>query len=602
MSAASGLDLTAPPFDLLTAAEVARLGAAADIVLFRRGETIIEAGAPSSAVYVILKGRVRATDQHAGRPQHFADYDAGELFGAFAAIVGRARHRYEALVDTLCHALPAALFLELTEANPRFRAYFHESLAVKRRLLAERDQPSDLAELLLTRIRDALVLDAVIVAPETPIATAVAAMRDGHTDAVLVADGGRLGIATRSDLLDALALRGVAATAAVGTHASFPALALDQEELVFQALVLMTGRHIQRIVVTRGERPPGTLGLMEVLSHFSGSSHVLSFRLARATSLEELSTLAGEFTALVRTLLSQGAAMRHLTTLTSALNQRLLAKVFELTVPAELREHATLLALGSEGRHEQILKTDQDNALVFDDGVDPAAFDRPAARFSEELVALGYPPCPGAIMVSNPDWRGTRSAWLDRIDGWLARPDPEAMMCAAIAFDASVVAGDRARLDPLRERLGAISTRPAALRAFAQKAVDFNTPLTLFGRLAGDERGTDLKKGGIFPLVHGLRTLALEGRIAVTNSFERVEALIAAGVLEQRSGRDLSQALAVLLRLRVGAQLAALRAGRVPDDRVDAAELRRLDRDLLRDALRVVNDFKRWLTQRYGLD
>jgi len=599
---APGLDLAAPPFDLLTPAQADRVRRAVDIVYFPPRTRILQAGTASAAAYVILKGRVGASDRRDGASRHFADYEAGELFGAFAALSGRARHDYDALEDTLCFALPAPLFVALTEENARFGAYFHESLSVKRQLLDERDQPSDLSELMLTRIRDALVLDAIEVTPQTPISTCVAAMRERHADGVLVREPGRLGIATRTDLLDALALRGSVPADAVGPHATFPALALEEDEFLFQALVTMTQRHIHRVVVTRAGVVRGTLGLMEVLSHFSGKSHVVSFRLARADSVEALSDIAGELGGLVRTLHAQGAKTAFLMDLMSALNGRLMARLYEFTVPTEVRARTALLVLGSEGRGEQILKTDQDNALVLADDLAWPGLAEAMQRYSAQLVGMGFPPCPGGIMVSNPAWCRSQADWLRQIDAWVARPDPEAVMNLAIAFDAHAVAGDPAWFAPVRDRLHALGDNEVALRAFAQKAVDFETPLGLFGRLVGDARGTDLKKGGIFPLVHGLRTLALKHRIAPTNSYRRAEALIAAGVLDPRSGSDLMQALSVLIRIRLGEQLRAMREGRDPDNHVDGAALRRLDRDVLRDALRVVNEFKRWLTLRFQLD
>src|SRR3546814_20566454 len=105
----------------------------------------------------------------------------------------------------------------------------------------------------------------------------------------------------------------------------------------------------------------------------------------------------------------------------------------------------------------------------------------------------------------------------------------------------------------------------------------------------GDERGTDLKKGAVFPIVHGLRTLALRHRIHHNNSFDRAQALVTAGVLSSELGRDLQQALAVFMRLRLIQQLADLDAGKPDGNLVALLALRRLDRALLRDALRVVN-------------
>lgn len=597
-----GLDLDTPPFDLLDDAERERVRAAADIVFFGAGERVIEAGAAAPGVYVILKGKVLALDARDGREQRFAEYGPGELFGAFAVIAGRARHRYSALEELLCHVIPAPVFAGLVERNPRFAAYFLESLAVKRRLLAERDQPSDLAELLLARTGDALVLDAVELAHDAPIADAVAAMHEHGSDCVLVRRDDTLGIATRTDLLDALALRGADTRSAVGAHASYPALTVDVDAFLFQALVLMTQRHIHRVVVTRGGAVSGTLGLMELLAHFAGRSHAISFRLARARTPEALAAIATELTPLVRTLHAQGAKTSFLMELMSALNRRLLARAFELAIPEALCGAVCLLALGSEGRREQILKTDQDNALILADDLDwPDAAER-AAHFSAQLEALGFPPCSGGVMACNPAWRRTQRAWLAQLDAWIAAPTPAAVMSLAIFADAASVAGDAALLEPLRARLFALAADGVALRAFAQVAVDFQAPLTLFGGLKGDARRFDLKRGGIFPIVHGLRALALELRLAPTNSFERAEAAIASGALHERFGRDLTQALSVLIRLRLGEQLRVLKDGGAADDRIDATALRRLDRDLLRDALRVVGEFQGWLRARYRLE
>ena len=595
-------DFGAPPFDLLEPAQQERLRRALDIILYRAGERLIEAGQPSPCVFVLLKGRVLASDVRDGAERAFAEYAHGELFGAFAAIAGRARHRYAALEDTLAWTFPAPLFLELTQENPRFSAYFHESLAVKRRLLAERDQPSDLAELMLTRIRDALVLEPVAVGPQATIAEAVAAMRGGRTDAVLVDDGARRGIATRTDLLDALALDGAGPASPVGAHATWPVLAVDEDAFLFEALVTMTERHVHRLVVTRAGAVRGTLGLMELLAHFAGKSHVVSFRLARARSAVDLADIAHELTALVRTLHAQGAKMRFLMELVSALNTRLMARLYEFLVPAPVRAQACLVVLGSEGRGEQLLKTDQDNALVLADGLEWPDAPQAMAAFHEQLAAMGYPPCPGGVMASNPQWRRSQSGWLERIEAWLARPDADAVMNLAILFDARAVAGPADLLEPLRQRLHAAGGDAAALRAFAQPVLAFDSPLTLFGGMREAEGGTDLKRGGVFPLVHGLRTLALAHRIEPRNSFARAEALATAGVLEAGFARDLGQALSVLLRLRLGAQLEALRRGEAPGDRVRTATLGRLDRDLLRDALRVVETFKRWLATRLKLE
>ncbi|HEX5693195.1 MAG TPA: DUF294 nucleotidyltransferase-like domain-containing protein, partial [Arenimonas sp.] len=391
-----GLDLDSPPFDLLDAGQKARLSAAVDLGFHPAGTRLIEAGTASAQVYVVLKGSVQASDPRGqGEDARFADYGPGDLFGAFAVIAGRARHRYTALEDTLCFLIPAPVFERLLADNPRFAAYFHEALSVKRRLLADQQQPGEMGRMMLTRVRDAQLAPVREVVPGTTIADAAAQLREHRVDCLLVdGDTAGPGIVTRTDLLDALTARGLDAQAPVGPLASRPLRAVRGDEVLFQALVTMTEHHIERVVVMDAGRAIGTLGMAEVLAHYASSSHLISLRLARAASVAEIADAARGMTDLVRQLHAQGAKMSYLMEMVSALNSRILARVFALCVPPQHHDKLCLLVLGSEGRREQILKTDQDNALVLADGFDWPGLPAAMEAFSAALERIGYPPCP----------------------------------------------------------------------------------------------------------------------------------------------------------------------------------------------------------------
>jgi CBS domain-containing protein len=293
--------------------------------------------------------------------------------------------------------------------------------------------------------------------------------------------------------------------------------------------------------------------------------------------------------------------MRFLAELVTALNGRILRRLFELTVPTELQPRLCLLVLGSEGRGEQFLRTDQDNALVLADGLEDHKVAPVADQLSAAIDTCGWPPCPGGVMVRNAGWRGSAEQWAARVSAWLSSPTPEAMLNLAILVDGRPVAGRPELFEPVQRSLTQGLGQEIALRSFADPAVRFHTPLSWFGRIKGGETGTDLKKGAIFPVVHGLRALALANGVSERNSFRRAESLIRMGQLSEGFGKDLQQALAVCLRLRLAAQLDVESNG-LPDNRIRVEQLRRLDRELLRDALRVVNDFQDHLKQRFHLD
>ena len=605
MDSVPGLDLTIPPFDLLDDAGRARLAASVDLAFHRAGDLLIEGGKPSPHAVVLLKGRIHAFElDAAGHERRFGDYGPGDVFGAWAVMAGRARHSYRAESDALLFLIPADVFRALVGAHPAFRAYFNEGLSAKGQLAnRNRGRDSELAELMITQVGDAQIAPAERIDANAGIDAASRLLREKRVDCLLVDDAAfdGPGIVTRTDLLESLTLEGRAPSDAVGPLAHRPLIGVRREDVLFQALVVMTERQVERVVVREGEAVIGTLGMAEVLSHYASHSHLISLRLSRARTPAEIADAARGMDRLIRTLHAQGARIATLMELVSALNSRIIQRLFEQVVPPEFHDRLCLLVMGSEGRSEQLLKTDQDNALIVADGLDWPGLDEAMQRFGDALGEVGYPPCPGGVMARNPAWRMDESAWRARIGEWRWLHTPEAALDLAIALDARPVAGNPALFAPVAASLAELGGDDRLLNQLAAAILPFDTPLTLFGQVRGDDHGTDIKKGGVFPVVHGLRCLALKHDVRERNSFARCAALAEAGHLPHDLGRDLPQALAVFQRLRLDAQLAALDAGRAPDNFIHADALRRLDRELLRDALRVAKDFRQHLKHVFHL-
>ena len=592
-----GLDLSHSPFDLLDDAGRARLAARVDMGFYPRGQTIITAGSASDHVVLIFKGEVHAFDlDTAGHEQRFADYGSGDIFGAWAVMAGRARHSYRADTDVVSFLIPAAVFRQLLHDYPAFAAWFQEGLAVKGQL-AQRGRDSELAELMVTQVGAAQLAPAVHVPATTSIADASTRLREERVDCLLVDDPlyPEPGVVTRTDLLDALTSARLSLDAAVGPLASRPLVAQQTTDVLLQALATMAERRIERVAVRDADKVIGTLGMAEVLAHYASHSHLITLRLSRARTLPDVTEAAQGMTRLVRTLHAQGARMPVLMELVSALNSRIMMRLYELLLSPEQQQQACLLVLGSEGRREQLLKTDQDNALIIDEAADVSSFVAGMQRFSEMMNALGYPPCPGGVMVSNPEWRMTTGQWRERLNRWRTQYDAQTAMALSITLDARPVAGNAALFTAMETQMQDLGGDERLLHAMARAAIQFEAPLSFFGKLRQSEEGLDIKRGGIFPIVHGLRCLALKHGMTQRNSFLRCEALMQAGVLDTALGNDLAQTLAVLQRLRLDTQLGTLDAGGVPDNHLHPDRLRRMDRELLRDALRVVKAFQQHL-------
>jgi CBS domain-containing protein len=288
------------------------------------------------------------------------------------------------------------------------------------------------------------------------------------------------------------------------------------------------------------------------------------------------------------------------------LNAQLFDGAWRLIAPVELVSNSCLFVMGSEGRGEQLLKTDQDNALILRDGyVPPEDLAAICQRFSDTLTDFGYPECPGRIMLSNPEWRQSAADFAVTARRWLMMPTPESLMALAIFIDAHAVCGDAHLLEDVRaEVYKLVGDNDVLMARFAAAINAFDTSQGWWNRLLslGDDRQRlDLKKAGTFPLVHGIRALALAHRIPATGTVARIQALVS----EQRLSADLASSLTDSLHFFMGLKLqAGLDALDKGDARggIEVDKLSSLDRDLLKDALGVVKRLRTMLHQRFRLD
>jgi len=595
------------PFSLLNEREQKLLRANLDIGYYQKGEALLQAPELSEGVYVIFKGRVAEVDPDAedGIEHVFMHYENEDYFGGWSAIHGTTIHNFIAEEETICHILPTATLLELMATNADFADYFQQNLTAKSQIAAQQGEGQDMAEFMLAKISDATLREPLIVNEGTSVAEATALMRETKSDCVMARKGSRIGMVTGTDLLDAVVLDKKPLDTDVADIAKYRLITTHPEDYLFNALVLMTQQQIERVVVMDGTTLVGIVQLTDVLSYFSSHSHVIGLRLERASTVDDLRQAATGINALIKALISTGVRIRFTMDLLAAMNGRIISKLFDLVVPDDLQPHVCLIVMGSEGRGEQIMKTDQDNAVILRNSLNWPEMHKVMQEFSETLISFGFPPCPGNIMVSNPAWVNSVDDWTQKLQDWSLSNDGEDQMNLAIAVDAKPVAGNVALFKVARNWfLRNLRNNDIFFSHFARAAIEFDTPLTFFGNLK-DKGELDIKKGGIFPIVHGVRTLALEHRILKTNTYERIEQLEELRVLGEQEAKDLAEALGLFINIRLRQQLRRADENETGIDPtpniIELGGLNKMDRDLLRDALQVVKSFKKSLTSRYHL-
>ena len=601
-------NFAASPFDCLNADEQRLVQARAERVQFAAGSVVLDAGDVPTHLFTLVRGHVTQTEGD----EVLATYGPDDSFDGRALVAGRVASRFTTDSKVQAWQLAHATVQELIARNSTFGALLLSGIGDKLGALAHRAEQHERQSLTLARVEEAYLRPAHTVDAALDVVSVVELFQAQHTTSVLVSGmANGLGIFTSTTLQRAILDGRPLHTLAVGELASSPVVSVRASDTLGDAMALLLRERVHRLVVLEDENQGGAVrGVLEALDLFSflsNHSHLITVQIERAPDLDALAQAAAQITQLIVALHHGGTRIALMAQLVQQLNARLFERAWGMVAPAGLVAHSCLFVMGSEGRGEQLLKTDQDNGLLLADGYTPPAdLQALCQRFSDVLERFGYPECPGGIMLSNPAWRGSVADFTQRVRQWLLLPEADSLMNLAIFLDARAVAGDGALLAQVRRGLMDLATDSDALVArFAVAVEQFGGAASWWNRLLArgdDTRHISLKKAGIFPIVHGVRSLALAKRATATGTAERVAALVADGTLDAALGEELVQSLHFLMGLRLQAGLAELDQGQPVTGNVDPQRLGSLERSLLKDALAVVKRFKSFLRLRLRLD
>jgi CBS domain-containing protein len=493
------------------------------------------------------------------------------------------------------------LMIRLINKNSRFASFFYLDISRKLDAISREEEAARFAPLMNARVSELVLRRATFVDAADSIQSAGARMRECNSYALFVRDGERTGMLTRSDLVNATIVNRRPIDGPVGPLACHPVICVAPDDFVSTALLRMTKHNKRRVAVAEGGEFVGVLEDIDLLSFLAGNAQLVATRIDRASTVADLASAAQKIEPQIRTLRRQGVKIEVVGEIVTDLNRRLHAKLFSLIAPPSIRERGSLIVMGSEGRGEQTFRTDQDNGLILSGPVPTDELDKLRADLFDALKTCGFPPCPGEVMMRNPLWSKTIEEFRDDFRRWLALSDEAGVMNIAIFYDAEAVAGDAGLLRTAKQELiDTMRGERVQLARFARAVDAFPTPIGFFNNLVtskADGDAVDLKKGGIFPIVHGVRALALENGLVETNTAARIARLAELGMFEPEFARELAEALHYLMTMRLDAQIAE----QASTSLVRPGELSTMERDLLRDAFQVTKKLREMVRRHFNL-
>jgi CBS domain-containing protein len=563
-------------------------------------------------LFFIRQGAVTGTRGLAEQMGGAFEYQAGDLFPVSAAVGGRAvTATYRACADTFVLVLAVADMQALAQRSPPFTEYLNLRttmfLELSRKAIQAAYSAQGSAEQTLERsLGDLASAAPVTCSPDTPLRQALQQIHQKRIGSMLVTDqtGAPVGILTRYDVLGRITLAQVSLDTPIAQVMVSPVYTLTEQHCAQDAALLMSRHGMRHVPVTRDGVAVGMVSERDLFAMQKQSLKSVSSAIRAAPDAQALKLLAPDLRRLAGNLLAQGVGARQLTALISHLNDLLTEQLLKLKAAEHGLDLSRFcwLSLGSEGREEQTIATDQDNALILpDDSSDE--FRECIRAFARDvnlaLADCGYPLCKGGIMAGEPACCLTLAQWRARFRHWIDQGSPQDLLNASIYFDFRALAGDRSLAETLRrEVMAAASSTPRFLKQMAVNALTRSAPLNWRGAIDTDQQGgVDLKLQGTAIFVDAARLFSLAHGVDLCNTRKRLEAI---GPLMNLPATEFGAwvgGFEFLQILRLRLQLESQSAPDNPN-RIEVVGLNDIDRRILRESFRLA----RQLQQRLQLD
>lgn len=629
---------TVPPFHLLSRSALEELVRGLIIEYFPKGEIILSPeGPPTQFLYIIRTGGVRflLKDKDKGGKEKVYDYrDEGDFFGLLSLLSGEpSPFTIIAEEDTLCYLLKKEVLKKLLDTHPDLFLYFTAGPSKGFKQFQSNGLPPDplsskgleVEQVLFTgRVRDVMHTNVLTCPPDETVVGVARRMTNVRVGSVIVVDemGVPMGIVTDGDFRSKVLASGKLANVPVIDVMSRPVQSISPEAFCFEAILSMTINRIKYLTVMDGLKLLGIISEHDLMVSQGNNPVAVIKGIQQGKSIEQIVVIRKNIDRAMNVILEHGGMAKDICELITTLNDHLTQKIIILAEEAMLREGLgrppvpyVWIALGSEGRREQTLRTDQDNALVFAD-VPPEKeeeiqryFLDLAGRVVSGLAECGFPRCKGGFMAVNPKWCRPYRVWEGYYRHWIVDFDypSEEILQTMIFFDFRPIYGQYDFMTGITEFISeCLTQRKSFLRDMAETSVLHETPLGFFKRLVVEKSGEhknqlNLKVNGLTPLVDAVRTLSLDQRVFETNTLDRISALVEKDVLSQGEADDLRDAFNVIMLVRIRHHVSLMSRGEEPDNYVNPEELSIIQRTMLKEAFKAIDRLQRTLELRYDI-
>jgi len=569
-------------------------------------------------LYILQKGSAERYYEENHKKTLSEMLSEGDIYGGISMLVndGISVRTFRVNEISSFYLLPKQLFLDICSRYKAFTEYFTDTFG-KRMLeksyasiIAKTMQPEEEGlQFFNQTVANISAKKPVFGDTKMSIQEAAGIMSREQISSIVIntTDGNCVGVVTEKDLTKKVIATGYDISRPVSDIMSSPLYTIPDHALVFEALMAMMQEDIRHIAVTdANEKVTGILTNRDLLTAQGKSPVFLVREISAANNIEEIIDRHNKLPRQIQSLITSGAKAENLTRFITTVSCSILAKLIGYTLDTLGQPPAkfVFMILGSEGRREQTLKTDQDNAIIFEDvpKEDESMVRDYFLKFGEKVCTMldqaGYEFCTGDVMAKNPKWCQPLSKWKEYFSSWIHAAEAEDLLQASIFFDFRIGYGDDILIDSLRQHLfGSLEGWSGFFRHLTENALYFKPPLGFFRNFVVESKGEHRDafdiKSAMTPIVDFARIYALKNKIEETNTLQRLRQLYIKRVFNRQEYEELERAYSFLLQLRFVRQITAIIDEKAkPDNYINPKTLTRIEQKMLKEIFIRIEKFQ----------
>ncbi|MGS2726426.1 DUF294 nucleotidyltransferase-like domain-containing protein [Psychroserpens sp. BH13MA-6] len=613
-----------PPFEVLTQEQLFKIASQVKVIYLEKDKVVFKENEPvHEAFYVVKDGAIGVY-----RDLTLVDQcDEGDIFG-LRAIIRKDTYLLEAraIEESIIYSIASDVLEDIIIHNTEANQFLIASFATNTRNPYSKDDKGTLFanETILHSVQDSFTevqsanfsKNPITCNNHTLIEDAAKVMSKHQVGSIVITENKRpIGIITDKDLRHKIATGLHHIHEPVATIMSQPVITFPENITVAEAQIAMLRYGISHLCITKDgtvqSELVGILSEHDIIVVHGNNPSVLIKEIKRATSAEYLKHIREKAQLLLQNYITQHIPISFIANIISAINEAITKRIIDLSILEANQQPPTTfawLAIGSQGRKEQLLLTDQDNALVYEDAADDAIakayFIKLAENINKKLHVVGFELCPANMMGSNPKWCLSVSQWKAQFRNWITHPDEDKIMLCNIFFDYDMVYGNHDLVEDMSESIfDAIDSYEIFLNFMGQNALKNPPPLSFFRNFLVEDSGEhkdqfDIKARAIMPLVDAARLLVLSENIKDINStIARYKKMAALEPQNEDLYESCIDAFRILLRFRTQQGLKHKDSGRF----IDVQRLSKSDRLKLKGCFKPVKDIQELIKVRFKL-